>query len=76
MTMSIQAAWRFIQLVRSDEALRAAVETSAPVLDIEDLVAMGAARGFAFSAEDLRAAHQNDWQARWHHRERPRKQGE
>jgi hypothetical protein len=68
--MSIQAAWRFIQLSRSDGDLRAAIETSAPDLDLADLVAMGAARGLTFSAEDLRAAHRNDWQARWLHRER------
>jgi predicted ribosomally synthesized peptide with nif11-like leader len=62
--MSIQEAWRFIQAVRKDEELRAAVSGLVDEPDLDELVRLGAERGFSFTVEELREAHQRDWAAR------------
>jgi predicted ribosomally synthesized peptide with nif11-like leader len=64
--MSVQAALRFIHQVRRDERLWQAVSALGKTgAAMEDLVAVAAAAGFEFTAEDLRDAHRIDWGMRW-----------
>jgi predicted ribosomally synthesized peptide with nif11-like leader len=67
--VSIQAAWQFIQLVRSDPALRDIVSGLGDEPDLEALVAIATQRGLSFTEEELRSAHRHDWAARWLHAE-------
>jgi predicted ribosomally synthesized peptide with nif11-like leader len=67
--MSVQVALRFIRQIRQDEGLWQAVSALGkdPLSGVamEDLVAVAAAAGFEFRAEDLREAHRIDWAMRW-----------
>jgi predicted ribosomally synthesized peptide with nif11-like leader len=62
--MSIQQALRFIAEVRSDPNLVRDVQDLGPGATLDRLVALGKARGFSFTAEELREAHKHDWTLR------------
>jgi hypothetical protein len=62
--MSIAIAHRFIAATRDDSALRARIAALGADAEIEQLVAIGVASGFAFDAETLRAAYRQDWTLR------------
>jgi predicted ribosomally synthesized peptide with nif11-like leader len=51
---------RFIAAARSEPALRARLDR-APESGLEPVVRIAAELGFAFTEEDLRAAHKHDW---------------
>jgi predicted ribosomally synthesized peptide with nif11-like leader len=63
--MSIQQALQFIQEIRSDDKLREEVASSRMAGVLQELVSLGAERGFDFSEEELRRAHQHEWTMRW-----------
>jgi predicted ribosomally synthesized peptide with nif11-like leader len=63
--MSIQQALQFIQEIRGDEQLREQVASLRASGVLQELVSLGTERGFHFSEEDLRRAHQHDWAMRW-----------
>jgi predicted ribosomally synthesized peptide with nif11-like leader len=63
--MSVQTALRFIQSVGEDEALRGKVRALGREADLGSLVQIGMEAGFAFTAEELRAAFERDWAIRW-----------
>ena len=62
--MSIQGAMHFLQAVREDPAVRSLVQARRDELQLEDLVSMGAALGWAFSLADLAQAFRHDWTLR------------
>jgi predicted ribosomally synthesized peptide with nif11-like leader len=63
--MSVENALRFIVAVRSDESLKDRIRLVPPEQGLEAVVRIAAEAGFAFSAEDLRAAHRHEWGMRW-----------
>lgn len=63
--MSVPSALEFIRQVREDESLRNEIAALPPQTALESLVRMGAAAGFAFSADELQTAFKHDWKMRW-----------
>jgi predicted ribosomally synthesized peptide with nif11-like leader len=63
--MSLEAALAFVGSVRRDETLRARVEALDDAVTEEDLVHVGGAAGYDFTAEELQRAHALDWRMRW-----------
>ena len=70
--MSLQAALQWMQHVRGDEAQRQALRDLGDDVTSERLVALGAAAGFSFTAEELQQAHRHDWAMRWARYNKPR----
>lgn len=62
--MSIQNALRFIAAVREDAELRVRIEQLGLAVTLEDLVALGAGRGFGFTAAEMEHAYKHDWAMR------------
>jgi predicted ribosomally synthesized peptide with nif11-like leader len=62
--MSLQQALQFIQLVRSDETLRARLEPPGHV-DLGALVNIAREQGYAMTEDELRRAFTHDWAMRW-----------
>jgi len=63
--MSLPTALRFIEHVRRDAATRQAIAALGDGCGLDDIVQIGAAAGFSFTTDDLRAAHKHDWAMRW-----------
>lgn len=63
--MSIQPALHFIEQVRRDETLQQAIAALGDDMTLDDIVAVAAAAGFTFTADDLERAHKHDWAMRW-----------
>lgn len=62
--MSAQQALMFINLVRHDEPLRSAMIARQDEIGLDDVVAMGSARGLSFDISELREAFRHDWALR------------
>ena len=60
----VAEALRFLRCVREDPALAARVGELDPADGLEPVIAIAAGAGFTLSADDLRRAHQLDWQLR------------
>lgn len=54
-----------MQHARGDEAQRQELRDLGDDATPERLVALGAAAGFIFTAEELQQAHRHDWTMRW-----------
>ncbi len=63
--MSIQTALQFIQKVRQEEQLKNQIQALEGGAGLADLVSIGAATGFIFTAAELQQAHKHDWAMRW-----------
>jgi predicted ribosomally synthesized peptide with nif11-like leader len=63
--MSIQAAFQFIGRARREEMLRQQISSLGQEATLDRLIAIAAAAGFSFTAEELRQAHKYDWAMRW-----------
>ena len=63
--MSVQTALQFIQQLRNDEGLKTRLLALNSHPDLESFVKLGAEIGFAFTVEELKAAHKHDWAMRW-----------
>jgi len=63
--MSVQTALKFIQRVRSDEALKRTIAGNGQEKSLERVMQLAAAEGFIFTVEELRQAHKYDWGMRW-----------
>lgn len=59
--MSVQQALLFLNAVRQDETLRSALSARQDEIGLDDLRAMGAARGLVFDIPSLREAFRHDW---------------
>jgi hypothetical protein len=63
-TMSAQHALLFLLATRQDESLRQAIAERRDHLGLQDLVEMGATRGFTFTPDDLAHAFRHEWAIR------------
>ena len=63
--MSIPAALQFIAAIRKDPELARSIGNLGVDANLESLVPLGAGAGFAFTAEELRAAYKFDWSMRF-----------
>lgn len=63
--MSVQAALRFIGQARQDDSLKKKVAALGHTAGLEDLLALGAEAGLAFTGEELQRAFRHDWAMRW-----------
>jgi hypothetical protein len=62
--MSVAHALAFINLVRTEEALRARVAELSDQTRYEPLLRLGMERGLNFTAQELQTAFQYDWTMR------------
>lgn len=63
--MSVPEALRFLSEVKQDPALRDRLRGLGAPADLEPVRRVGAAAGFAFTADELRTAFKHDWAMRW-----------
>lgn len=62
--MSVQQALLFLNALRRDETLRSALMARQDEIGLDDLLAMGTARGLVFDIPNLREAFRHDWALR------------
>ena len=63
--MSVKLALKFIQATREDEGLRDQLKMLGQVVDLKQLVQLGAQAGYDFTLQEMQSAFKHDWGMRW-----------
>ena len=63
--MSVQAAFQFIQRLRTDDDLAHQLSQAGCPCRLTHIVHLGTQLGLSFTADDLDIAHKYEWQMRW-----------